>query len=72
MKNQLSLGRFGQQSIRYKDYDRWKLQTFTFTFKFRAFSRRFYPKRLTISTFVIRSETFTTRVETKKETKVRE
>ena len=29
----------------------------TFTFTFRAFSRRFYPKRLTISTFVIRSET---------------
>ena len=28
-----------------------------FTFTFRAFSRRFYPKRLTISTFVIRSAT---------------
>ena len=27
------------------------------TFTFRAFSRCFYPKRLTISTFVIRSET---------------
>ena len=27
----------------------------TFTFTFRAFSRRFHPKRLTISTFVIRS-----------------
>ena len=31
--------------------------TFTFTFTFRAFSRRFYPKRLTISTFVIGSVT---------------
>ena len=31
--------------------------TFTFTFTFSAFSRRFYPKRLTLSTFVIRSET---------------
>ena len=30
---------------------------YTFTFTFRAFSRPFYPKRLTISTFVIRSET---------------
>ena len=29
----------------------------TFTFIFRAFSRRFYPKRLTISTSVMRSET---------------
>ena len=27
------------------------------TFTFRALSRRFYPKRLTISKFVIRSET---------------
>ena len=31
--------------------------TYTFTFTFRAFSRHFYPKQLTISTFVIRSAT---------------
>ena len=29
--------------------------SFKFTFTFRAFSRHFYPKRLTISTFVTRS-----------------
>ena len=29
----------------------------SFTFTFRAFSRRFYPKRLTISIFVVRSAT---------------
>ena len=32
------------------------INAFTFTFTFKAFSRCFYPKRLTISTFVIRSE----------------
>ena len=31
--------------------------SFTFTFTFRAFSRHFYPKRLTMSPFVMRSET---------------
>ena len=31
-----------------------KLITLTFTFTFRAFSRCFHPKRLTISTFIRR------------------
>ena len=36
---------------------RLRTNQFTFTFTFRAFSRRFYPKRLKISTFVIGSVT---------------
>ena len=38
-------------------YTAWQPFTFTFKFTFREFRRRFYPKRLTISTFVMRSET---------------